>query len=113
MKRLEIIIKPDKLETMKELLETYKCGGMTLSSVMGYGNQKGHVTTEYKGLKININLLPKIMVIAVVQDEVVEALLADIHEKIGTNSVGDGKVFVTEVVDAMRIRTGERKEKAI
>lgn len=112
MKRLDIIIKPDKLETMKELLEKYKCGGMTLTSVMGYGNQKGHVT-EYKGLKVNINLLPKIMVIVVVQDEIVEDLLADIHEQIGTSSVGDGKVFISEIVDAMRIRTGERKEKAI
>ena len=112
MKRLEIIIKPDKLETMKELLEKYKCGGMTLTSVMGYGNQKGYVS-EYKGLKVNINLLPKIMVIVVVQDDVVEDLLAEIHEQVGTNSVGDGKVFVSEIIDAMRIRTGERKEKAI
>ncbi len=112
MKKCEIIIKPDKLETMKEILEKHKCGGMTLASVMGYGNQKGYVN-EYKGLKVNINLLPKILVIAVVQDEVLEELLADIHEKIGTNTVGDGKVFVTEVIDAMRIRTGERDGSAI
>jgi len=64
-------------------------------------------------LKVNINLLPKIMVIVVVHDEMLEDVLADIHEAIGSGTVGDGKVFVSEIIDAMRIRTGERKENAI
>jgi nitrogen regulatory protein P-II 1 len=112
MKKLEIIIKPDKLEALKNILEEHKCGGMTVLSVMGFGNQKGHIT-EFKGLKVNVNLLPKIMAIVVVHDEVVEELLADIHEKIATNAVGDGKVFVTDLADAMRIRTAERNDSAI
>jgi Nitrogen regulatory protein PII len=112
MKKLEIIIKPDKLETLKEILEKFKCGGMTLVSVMGYGKQKGYVN-EIKGLKVNINLLPKIYVIAVVSDGVVEELLTEIHDRISTSSVGDGKVFISEIADAMRIRTGERGENAL
>jgi nitrogen regulatory protein P-II 1 len=112
MKKLEIVIKPGMLETLKNILEEHKCGGMTIVSVMGYGNQKGH-TTEVKGLKVNLNLLPKIMAIAVVHDDVVEELLADIHEKISTSSVGDGKVFITDIADAMRIRTAERGGNAI
>jgi nitrogen regulatory protein P-II 1 len=112
MKKLEIIIKPDKLETLKDILETYECGGMTLMSVMGHGKQKGH-DSEIKELKVNINLLPKIYVIAVVQDEAVEDLLKEIHELISTNMVGDGKVFISEISDAMRIRTGQRGEDAL
>lgn len=113
MKKLEIIIKPGMLEALKDIIEEHKCGGMTVLSVMGYGNQKGHVSTEFKGLKVNLNLLPKIMAIVVVQDDAIESLLTDIHEKISTNSVGDGKVFITDISDAMRIRTGERSDSAI
>lgn len=112
MKKLEIIIKPDKLETLKEILETHKCGGMTLMSVMGYGKQKGY-TSEIKELKVNINLLPKIYVFTVVHDEDVEDILSDIRENISTNMVGDGKIFISEISDAMRIRTGERGEDAL
>jgi nitrogen regulatory protein P-II 1 len=112
VKKLEIIIRPDKLEALKDILEEHKCGGMTVLSVMGYGKQKGHVT-EFKGLKVNLNLLPKIMAVVVVRDEGVEELLADIHEKVSTNAVGDGKVFVTDISDAMRIRTAERGDGAI
>lgn len=112
MKKLEIIIKPGMLETLKDVLEEHKCGGMTVMSVMGYGNQKGH-GTEFKGLKVNLNLLPKIMAVVVVPDDAVEELLVDIHERISTNSVGDGKVFITDLSDAMRIRTAERGDNAI
>lgn len=112
MKKLEIIIKPGMLETLKDVLEEHKCGGMTVLSVMGYGNQKGH-GKEFKGLKVNLNLLPKIMAVAVVPDDAVEELLVDIHQKISTHSVGDGKVFITDLSDAMRIRTAERGENAI
>jgi nitrogen regulatory protein P-II 1 len=112
MKKLEIIIKPDKLETLKEILEMFQCGGMTLMSVMGYGKQKGY-TGEVKELKVNVNLLPKLYVITVVQDDVVEDVLKEIHERINTNMVGDGKVFISEISDAMRIRTGQRGEDAL
>lgn len=112
MKKLEIITRPDKLETLKEILDARSCTGMTILSVMGCGTQRGNVN-EIKGLKVNINLLPKIQVIAVVSDETVEPLLIDIREKIATGRVGDGKVFISDIADAMRIRTGERGGRAI
>lgn len=112
MKKLEIIIKPDKLETLKEILEERECGGMTLMSVMGHGNQKGHVR-DARELVANINLLPKVYVITVVQDDAVEDILKEIRERISTDMVGDGKVFISEICDAMRIRTGQRGEDAL
>ncbi len=115
MKKLEILIRPDKLELLKEILNSNGCNGMTILAVMGCGTQKGNSdeSTEYKGLTVNINLLPKIQVMAVVQDELLEQVLADIHTKVSTGHVGDGKVFISEVSDAMRIRTGERGNKVI
>jgi nitrogen regulatory protein P-II 1 len=112
MKKLEIITRPDKLETLKEILDARNCTGMTISSVMGCGQQRGNVN-EIKGMKFNINLIPKIQVNVVVLDEMVETLLIDIREKIATGHVGDGKVFISEIQDAMRIRTGERGSKVI
>ncbi len=112
MKKLEIIIRPDMLETLKEILSSHKVGGMTVMSVMGCGNQKGDVH-DYKGLRLNINLIPKIMAIAVMDDSVVNDVLVDLKEKISTGHVGDGKVFIYPVEEAMRIRTGERGTVAI
>lgn len=112
MKKLEIITRPDKLEMVKEILNDCGCGGMTIMAVMGCGNQKGNVN-EIKGLKVNINLIPKIQVNAVIQDDMLEKVLAEIHEKIATGHVGDGKVFIADLEDAMRIRTGERGSKVI
>ncbi len=112
MKKLEIIIKPDKLETLKSILDECNCGGMTIMAVMGCGKQKGTVN-EIKGLKVNINLLPKIQVNTVIVDELLDNVLIRIQEVISTNHVGDGKVFVYDVCDVMRIRTGERGEKVL
>ena len=112
MKKIEVITRPDKLETLKEILDARNCTGMTILSVMGCGQQRGNVN-ELKGMKFNINLIPKIQVNAVVQDEVLEPLLIDIREQIATGHVGDGKVFVSDILDAMRIRTGERGTRAI
>jgi nitrogen regulatory protein P-II 1 len=115
MKKLEIIIRPDKLELLKEILNDNGCNGMTILAVMGCGTQKGNSdeSTEYKGMTVNINLLPKIQVTAVIQDELLEQVMAEIHTKVSTGHVGDGKVFVSEISDAMRIRTGERGAKVI
>ncbi len=114
MKKLEIIIRPDKLEELKEILNAYSVGGMTVTSVMGCGNQKGYTDESFKGLVLpNINLIPKIQVNVIVPKELVEEILNNIHEKISTGTVGDGKVFVYEVEEAMRIRTGERGRKAV
>jgi nitrogen regulatory protein P-II 1 len=114
MKKLQIILRPDKLETLKELLTGLDVGGITVSSVMGCGIQKGDTGGEIRGLKVsNMNLLPKIQADIVVPDEAVEELLLTIHENISTGRVGDGKVFVIDVQNAMRIRTGERGDNAI
>lgn len=116
MKELVMIIRPEKLETVKSILNEYHCGGMTISSVMGCGTQKGsleEVVNEIKGLKTTINLLPKIRIEAVVADEQVEEIITQIREKVATGHVGDGKIFIRNIEDAVRIRTGERGNKAL
>lgn len=114
MKKLEIIIRPDKLEDLKDIIGAYSVGGMSVTSIMGCGTQKGYASASLKGLTYtNINLIPKVQVDVVVNDEVVPDLLNNIHEKISSGKVGDGKVFVYTVEEAMRIRTGERGPKAI
>jgi len=113
MKKLEIVIRPENLEEIKEILNENGCGGMTILSAVGCGKQKGGKDIEYKGVKLNINLLPKIQVNAIIEDDILEGILRDIKEKISTGSVGDGKVFIYDLNDVMRIRTGERGEKAI
>lgn len=116
MKELVMIIRPEKLETVKSILDEYHCGGMTISSVMGCGTQKGsleEVVNEIKGLKTTINLLPKIRIEAVVADEQVEEIITQIREKVTTGHVGDGKIFIRNIEDAVRIRTGERGNKAL
>lgn len=112
MKKVEIITRPDKLEGLKELLTAHNCQGMTVSTVMGCGKQRGYVA-EMNLPDLTINLLPKIFVMTVLEDEELENVLTDIYQALGTGTVGDGKVFVYDVVDVMRIRTGERGEKAL
>jgi len=115
MKELVMIIRPEKLEKVKEVLDFYHCGGMTISSVMGCGTQRGMTESvnEIKGFKTNINLLPKIRVEVVVEDEKVEELILKIREEIATGNVGDGKFFIRNIEDAIRIRTGDRGNKAL
>lgn len=114
MKKLEIVIRPEKLEELKDILNQYKIGGMTILSVMGCGNQKGGTDSVLKGLTVkNINLIPKILCIVAVKDSDVEKILEAIYEKIPSGRVGDGKVFIEPIDDVMRIRTGERGEKAL
>ncbi|MCI6191023.1 MAG: P-II family nitrogen regulator [Clostridium sp.] len=115
MKELVMIIKPEKLEEVKEILDSIHCGGMTISSVMGCGTQRGTLKTvnEIKGFKTNINLLPKIKVEVVVEDDLVEKIILEVRDKISTGAVGDGKIFVRNMDEAVRIRTGERGIKAL
>ena len=115
MKELVMIIKPEKLEEVKEILDSIHCGGMTISSVMGCGTQRGTLKTvnEIKGFKTNINLLPKIKVEVVVDDDLVEKIILEVRDKISTGAVGDGKIFVRNMDEAVRIRTGERGVKAL
>ena len=116
MKELIIIIRPEKLEAVKEVLDKVHCGGMTLSTAMGCGTQKGSTegtVNEIKGLKTTINLLPKVKVEVVVDDSDVETVILNIREVCATGHVGDGKIFIRNIEDAIRIRTGERGVKAL
>lgn len=117
MKELVMIIRPEKLEEIKKILDDVHCGGMTLSTVMGCGTQKGTVSeagvNEIKGFKTTINLLPKIRVEVVVEDKEVEPVIMKVREVCATNHVGDGKIFVRNIEEAVRIRTGERGTKAL
>ena len=107
MKKLEIIIKPEKLEDLKDVLDSNKVNGMNIVNSMGYGNQKGTIK-NYRGAEYAVNLLPKVKVETVVTDEAAPALIDKIVEEINTGNFGDGKIFVYDVEDAVRIRTGER-----
>ena len=112
MKKLEVIIKPEKLECLKGVLDELGVAGLMVTNIMGYGNQKGY-TQVYRGVKYSVNLLPKIKVEVVIKDEICDEAIKKIQSTITSNSIGDGKIFVYNVEDAVRIRTGERGNDAI
>jgi nitrogen regulatory protein P-II 1 len=112
MKKLEIVIRPEKLEDLKLILNENNAQGMMITNIMGYGKQKGYVQF-FRGTKSEVNLLPKIKVETIVPDERVEAIIAQVLDKIKTGNYGDGKIFIYEVEDAVRIRTGERGLEAL
>lgn len=112
MKRLEIIIKQNKLEELLEILDDNKAHGAMVSHIQGYGNQRGHVSM-YRGAEMDIKMLPKTKVETVIEDEKVEALIKNISEQIRTGNSGDGKIFIYNVEDAIRIRTGEQGTTAL
>lgn len=114
MKEITMYIKPEKLEVVKNILQKHNCGGMSIMSIMGCGTQRGETSNvDFKGLRTNVNLIPKIKIEVVVKDDTVEEILLDIREQVSTGTVGDGKVFIKNVEDAMRIRTGQRGTDAI
>jgi nitrogen regulatory protein P-II 1 len=112
MKKIEAIIKPFKLDEVKDALTAMDVIGMTVSEVRGFGRQKGH-TELYRGSEYTIDFLPKIRIELVVADELVGKVVDAIAAAARTGSIGDGKVFVTPVESAVRIRTGERDEAAL
>lgn len=112
MKKLEMIIKPEKLECLKAILDDCQANGVMITNIMGYGSQKGF-TQMYRGAKYSVNLLPKIKVETVVPEETADKLIEKVVSEINTGNYGDGKIFVYDVVDAVRIRTGERGSDAI
>lgn len=112
MKKLEIITRPEKLEDVKELMNNSGIYGMTVTMVSGCGLQKGRKEI-YRGTEITINLLPKVKIETVVKDSVVEELLEGIVKVCKTGQVGDGKIFIYDVENAVKIRTGEKGESAI
>lgn len=107
MKKIEIFTRPEKLEGIKDLLTIHNSHGMSVFTVMGCGKQRGYVS-EMNLPELSINLLPKLCIITVIEDDVLDQLLNDIYSIMGSGTAGDGKVFVYDVYEAMRIRTGER-----
>lgn len=112
MKKIEAIIRVEKLETVKGALEKSGYPGMTVVAVEGHGRQKGLVQ-QFRGREYRVDLLPKRKIEIVTKDESVERILTTIIEVAGTGEIGDGKIFVSSVDEAMRIRTGERGESAL
>jgi len=112
MKKIEAIIKPFKLEEVKDALGEIGIEGMTVSEVKGFGRQKGH-TEIYSGSEYTVDFLPKIKLELVVADPQVEAAVAAIVQSARTGKIGDGKVFVSTVEQAVRIRTDEKGDQAI
>lgn len=110
--KVEIITRPEKLEELKEAMNAIKVTGMTVTQVYGYGLQKGH-TEVYRGQKVTINLTPKIKVEIVVCEVPVEAVIEAAKKVCRTGNVGDGKIFVYSLENAVRIRTGEEGDLAI
>ncbi|OHE19990.1 MAG: transcriptional regulator [Sulfurimonas sp. RIFOXYD12_FULL_36_11] len=112
MKRVEAVIKPFKLEDVKDALAEIGITGMTVSEVKGYGRQKGH-SELYRGAEYVVDFLPKIKMEMVVDDESVEQVVSTIIEAARTGKIGDGKIFVSDIEKVIRIRTGEADSEAI
>lgn len=112
MKKIEAIIKPFKLEEVKDALGEIGIEGMTVTEVKGFGRQKGH-TEIYRGSEYTVDFLPKVRIEVVVPDNRTDAAVAAIIKAAKTGKIGDGKVFVSTINDAVRIRTEERGEQAV
>jgi len=112
MKKIEAIIKPFKLEEVKEALAELGVEGMTVTEVKGFGRQKGH-TEIYRGSEYTVDFLPKIKIDVVISDSLAESAVTAIVKAAKTGKIGDGKVFISHVSEAIRIRTEESGDKAI
>ena len=112
MKRVIAIVRPEKMEPLKEALFAAEVSGMTISHVSGCGSQHGW-TEYFRGAEVLLNMVPKVRFEVVVPDERVDALVAVIQETARTGSVGDGKIFISPVEEVIRIRTGESGEDAV
>ena len=112
MKKIEAIIKPFKLDEVKAALNDVGVQGMTISEIKGYGRQKGHKET-YRGTEYMIEFIPKVKIEVAVADQQAQRIIDAIMRTAKTGSIGDGKIFVTELKDAIRIRTGETGESAL
>ena len=112
MKKIEAVIKPFKLDDVREALSEIGIAGMTATEVKGFGRQKGH-TELYRGAEYVVDFLPKVKIEVVVDDGKADACVESITEAARTGKIGDGKIFVTDVERAIRIHTGEQNEEAI
>jgi len=112
MKKVECIVKPFKLDDVKNAITELGISGMTVSEVRGFGRQKGH-TELYRGAEYQVDFLPKIKIDLVVAEELVAAIVAAVQKEACTGRIGDGKIFVTNVEQSIRIRTGESGPEAL
>lgn len=112
MKKIEAVIKPFKLDEVKDALHEIGVSGMTVTEVKGFGRQKGH-TELYRGAEYVVDFLPKVMISIVIEEERVEAVIEAITAAARSGRIGDGKIFVSPVEQAIRIRTGETGRAAI
>jgi nitrogen regulatory protein P-II 1 len=112
MKKIEAIVKPHKLDDVKDALNELGVQGMTVSDVRGFGRQKGH-TEIYRGAEYTVDFTPKVKVEIVLDDDIAEKAVDAIVEAARTDKIGDGKVFVSDIESAIRIRTGERGPDAL
>ncbi len=112
MKKVEAIIKPFKLDEVKEALNEIGIQGITVSEVKGFGRQKGH-TELYRGAEYVVDFIPKIKMEIIASDDIVSKVVETIEQAAKTGRIGDGKIFVTPVEEVVRIRTGERGEDAL
>ena len=112
MKKIEAIIKPFKLDEIKEELQEIGIQGLTVTEAKGYGRQKGH-TELYRGAEYVIDFLPKVKIEVVVADDMASRVVETIRSVAHTGRIGDGKIFVTHVEEAVRVRTGETGDQAL
>ncbi|RLD98294.1 MAG: P-II family nitrogen regulator [Aquificota bacterium] len=112
MKKVEAIVKPFKLDEVKDALNELGVQGMTVTEVKGFGRQKGH-SELYRGAEYVVDFLPKVKLEVVVPEGLVDQVVDRISEASRTGKVGDGKIFILDVLDAVRVRTGEKGESAI
>jgi len=112
MKLVTAIIKPDKVEALRKALNSVEIQGLTVVEAKGYGRQKGH-TEMYRGAEYEVHFLPKSRAEILIKDADLDKVITTISEAVKTGKIGDGKIFVTEVQDVVRIRTGERGEEAL
>ena len=112
MKKIEAIIKPFKLDEVKESLQNIGIQGLTVTEVKGFGRQKGH-TELYRGAEYAVDFLPKIKIEMIVLDDIVDDVVEAIKSKAHTGRIGDGKIFISSVDEVIRIRTGEKGKNAI
>ena len=112
MKKIEAIVKPFKLDEVKEALQGIGIQGMTVTEVKGFGRQKGH-TELYRGAEYVVDFLPKLKIEIAVSDEMLDKTVSTIVDAANTGRIGDGKIFVTDLQETIRIRTGERGPDAV
>lgn len=113
MKELEIIIKPEKLENLKRILDSEGANGVMIQNIFGYGKQKGVRQVYTRDENVGVNLLPKLSVRTIVKDGIVDNIIKKVLAELNTGSFGDGKIFIKDIENAVKIRTGEMGDDAL